>query len=148
MHTKDTQSPEAIIHALYKCISGPAGTVADWERERYLLHPTARLMRTALDDQGDPVITVMSAQEYQENTHQFFIDNDFFEVEIDRREWHFGNVAHVLSMYEARVKPDDAEPERRGVNSIQLYNDGQRWWVMSVLWDNERPGLKAHLDHS
>ena len=27
----------------------------------------------------------------------------------------------------------------RGINSIQLFYDGTRWWVLSVFWDNERP---------
>ena len=26
-----------------------------------------------------------------------------------------------------------------GINSIQVVNDGQRWWVASVVWDTERP---------
>ena len=28
------------------------------------------------------------------------------------------------------------------INNIQLFWDGSRWWVMSILWDNERPGLR------
>jgi len=52
----------------------------------------------------------------------------------------FGNIAHVVSVYEARHAPDDAVPFRRGVNSIQLCWDGSRWRVVSVLWDTERDG--------
>jgi hypothetical protein len=25
---------------------------------------------------------------------------------------------------------------------VQLYHDGDRWWVISVLWDNERTGVE------
>jgi hypothetical protein len=28
----------------------------------------------------------------------------------------------------------------RGINSIQLFHDGTRWWVLGIAWDNERPG--------
>ena len=27
----------------------------------------------------------------------------------------------------------------RGINSIQLVNDGKRWWIASVVWDTEQP---------
>ena len=33
----------------------------------------------------------------------------------------------------------DAQPFMRGINSIQLYNDGTRWWVVSVYWEAEGP---------
>jgi hypothetical protein len=26
----------------------------------------------------------------------------------------------------------------RGVNIFQLYYDGQRWWILSIVWDEER----------
>ena len=47
---------------------------------------------------------------------------------------------HAFSTYEARRTPDDAEPFMRGINSIQLFHDGTRWWVVTVFWDAERPG--------
>jgi len=135
-----------LVRALYECISGPAGAPRDWAREARLLHPAARLTRTGIGPDGQPFARVMNAAEYRADTEPFFAANDFWEVEIDAREWRFGNIAHVLSLYEARNDPRQAVPERRGINSIQLYHDGQRWWVMSVLWDNERPGLAASLE--
>ena len=63
-------------------------------------------------------------------------------METARRIDVFGNMAHVWSVYEARTHPDDAEPERRGINSIQLYRDEHgRWSILNMIWDNERPGL-------
>ncbi|WP_315818979.1 hypothetical protein [Paraflavitalea speifideaquila] len=29
----------------------------------------------------------------------------------------------------------------RGINSIQLWHDGNRWWVLSVFWQPETPQL-------
>jgi hypothetical protein len=63
----------------------------------------------------------------------------FWETEIARRVERFGNIAHVWSTYESRRSPDEA-PFMRGINSIQLYHDGDRWWVVAVLWDHEREG--------
>jgi hypothetical protein len=48
-----------------------------------------------------------------------------------------GNVTQVFSSYESRHSPSD-KPFDRGINSIQLLNDGKRWWVLSILWDSER----------
>src|SRR4030095_8624315 len=106
----------------------------------------ALLMRTGVDTGGRPFIRVMSVEDYIADTTPFFAANDFHEIEVARRVDRFGNVAHVRSVYEARATPGSPELLRRGVNSIQLYHDGDRWWVVSVLWDNERPGLAVPAD--
>ena len=84
----------------------------------------------------------MSLSDYRTNVEPFFAERGFHEMEIGRTMHRFGNFAHVLSAYEARTEPDDDRPERRGVNSIQCYNDGHRWWVANMIWDNEREGLE------
>ena len=43
----DVESIGAIIAACYDVISGPAGKKRDWERERSLFYPGARLIPTA-----------------------------------------------------------------------------------------------------
>ena len=32
------------------------------------------------------------------------------------------------------------KPYARGINSIQLYFDGERWWITSWVFDSEREG--------
>lgn len=133
----------AVIDAMYAMISGPAGP-RDWARQRDIFHPEARQMRTSVDERGKPSITIMSLDQYRENTTPFFLANGFFEIEIGRRIDVFGNMAHVWSAYEARTALDDEEPERRGINSIQLYRDESgRWQIISMIWDNEREGLSV-----
>jgi len=81
----------------------------------------------------------MSLEEYEANTTPFFNANPFFEVETSRRIDIFGNVAHVWSGYEARTSPSDADVERRGINSIQLFRDPDMGWrIIHMIWDNER----------
>ena len=46
----------------------------------------------------------------------------------------FVDQLHELRPVYARA----AEPFARGINSIQLYHDGARWWVVNVFWDSER----------
>lgn len=133
----------AVVDEMYDMISGPAGP-RDWARQAKCFHPDARQMRTGLDESGKTWIKIMSLDEYRENTTPFFAANDFYEVEIARRIDVFGNMAHVWSAYEARTALDDAKPERRGINSIQLYRDETgRWQIISMIWDNEREGLSV-----
>lgn len=133
-------SIDSVIAALYATVSGPAGREIDWDSERDLYHPAARLMRTGVDDERRPWIKVMTLDDYIEDTAPFLAENDFYEVEVGREVDHFGNVAQVRSVYEARRHPGAAELLKRGVNLIQLYHDGSRWRALSVLWDNERDG--------
>ena len=96
-------------------------------------------MRTWVDDQGRPQKLSMTLDEYRENTTPFFAENAFYEVETGRRIDRFGNMAHVWSGYEARRAPDDDQPERRGINSIQLFNHPEHGWrIIHMIWDNER----------
>ena len=128
----------AAIDEMYAMISGPKGP-RDWSRQSNCFLPDARQARTWIDEDGRPQKLIMTLDEYQANTTPFFADNDFFEVETGRRIDLFGDIAHVWSNYEARGSLDDAEPERRGLNSIQLFNDPDRGWrIIHMIWDNER----------
>ncbi len=130
-----------VIDGMYAMISGPAGP-RDWDRQAQLFHPDARQMRTGVGEDGKPWIVIMGLEQYRRDTQPFFDTGPFFEVELARRIEVFGNMAHAWSHYEARRDPTDLVPERRGVNSIQLFKgeDGA-WKIISMIWDNERPGL-------
>ena len=66
--------------------------------------------------------------------------NGFFEHEIGRSIDRFGAIAQVFSAYESKRSASDAKPFARGINSIQLFDDGTRWYVVTIYWDSERPG--------
>ena len=133
----------AAVDEMYAMISGPAGP-RDWARQAACFHPDARQMRTGVDGDGTPWIKIMSPAEYQADVTAFFMSTPFFEVEIARRIDVLGNMAHVWSLYEARNAPDDVTPERRGINSIQLFKGADSAWkIVSMIWDNERPGVSA-----
>jgi hypothetical protein len=128
----------AAIEEMYAMVSGPKGP-RDWSRQANCFLPEARQVRTWVDEQGRPQKLSMTLDEYQANTTPFFADNDFYEVETGRRIDLFGNIAHVWSNYEARRSPDDAEPERRGINSVQLFKHAEHGWrIIHMIWDNER----------
>jgi hypothetical protein len=139
----DEEAIGAVIDEMYAMISGPAGP-RDWSRQAKCFLPEAKQVRTWVDDQGRPQKLSMTLAEYEANTTPFFEANPFYEVETSRRIDLFGNIAHVWSAYEARTSPDDADVERRGINSIQLFRDPELGWrIIHMIWDNERnPALE------
>jgi hypothetical protein len=135
----DVSSPDAIIAALYDVISGPAGATRDWNRMRSLFVPDARLIPTGVRPDGTRAHRIMSVEDYIRTSGPVLERDGFFEIETHRATEQFGNILHAFSTYESRRSPDDAQPFMRGINSIQLFHDGTRWWVVNVLWDSERP---------
>lgn len=139
----DVVSIDAIIAAAYDGISGPAGEERDWDRERALFFPGARLIPTALsagDSGSDLAPQMLDVEGYIVRVRLYFANNAFYEKEIARRTEVFGQIAHVWSTYESRHDPDDPEPFMRGINSIQLFNDGKRWWIVTIYWQHESLG--------
>jgi hypothetical protein len=131
---------EAVIEAFYETISGPAGG-RDWERSAQLMHPDARMVRTRLDEEGLPVAFSFSVEGYREATAPLLATMDFYEKEIAARTIRFGNIAQRFSAYEAYDRPEGGRLIKRGMNMIQLFDDGRRWWIMHVIWDDEREGV-------
>lgn len=133
----DVNSIEAILEAVYDVISGPAGKKRDWDRMRSLFIPGARLIPIGPRQAGGYGSRVLSVEDYVTRGNEIFAKEGFFEKEVVRRVETFGNIAHVFSTYEARHSPDDAKPFVRGINSIQLMNDGKRWWIVTIFWQAE-----------
>lgn len=134
---KDIESIDAIVTAAYKILSGAKGKKRDWDRFRTLYHPQARMIPTGKRANGEEGTRVMNIEEYIENAAPFLEKEGFFEIEIAKRTERFGNIAHVLSTYESRHKERDEKPFSRGINSIQLLFEDNRWWIMNVFWDSE-----------
>jgi hypothetical protein len=138
----DVESIEAIIAAAYDVISGPAGKKRDWNRERSLFISGARLIPTAVDagrNDVDLAPQILDVAAYIARVERYFATTAFYEKEVARRVEQFGQIAHVWSTYESRHDPSDAAPFMRGINSIQLFNDGSRWWILSIYWQHESP---------
>lgn len=133
---------QALITELYSIISGPAGHQPDWKREAELFMPYAHMIRTSVDENGDSQATVMRAADYPENFQKIMAGHAFFEVEIQNIIEVFGNIAHAFSTYEAWRDAGRTGFIKRGINSIQFYNDGTAWRIVNMIWDDERPGLQ------
>ena len=137
---RDVESIDAIIAATYDVISGPAGKKRDWARERSLFYPGARLIPTATvpgKTDVDLAPLVLDVDGYIQRVEPLFAKEGFYETEIARRTEQFGRIAQVWSTYESRHDPGEVTPFMRGINSFQLFNDGERWWILSIYWQHE-----------
>lgn len=143
----DVASIDAIVAALYDVISGPAGEKRDWDRFRSLFIPGARLIPTGISADGARRHRMWSPDEYVRNAAAGLERDGFFEREIGRRLDQFGNIAHVFSAYDSRRTAEDAEPFARGINSIQLWNDGARWYVVTIFWQAESEATPIPLEY-
>jgi len=134
----DVASIEAIVAALYDVISGPAGKAREWDRMRSLFMPEAHLLAMVKARDGKGMRTVvLTVDDYVQRSGPMLEKNGFFEQEIARKVDRFGDLAHAFSTYESRHAATDKEPFMRGINSIQLVHQQDRWWIAQVLWEQE-----------
>jgi hypothetical protein len=135
----DVASPDAILAAVYNVISGPPGP-RDWDRFNSLFAPGARLIPIGpKKDSAGIGIASMSPQDYATRAGSYFLANGFTEREASRKSERYGNILQVFSTYESRHDAKDEKPFARGINSFQLYYDGTRWWVVTIMWEEETP---------
>jgi len=132
---------DGIIPALYSSISGPAGE-RDWDYFRSLYKPNAIMGAMTPDSDGELVYRSMTPESYITNNGPFFLENGFWEKEVGRKVEQFGGVAHVFSSYAWEMKGENETISQRGINSIQLVFEGDRWWIVSIQWDSERDDNK------
>ena len=133
----DVATLEGILHALYEVLSGPAGQRRDWERYRTLFVDGARLMPVVAVRGEKPRVRQLTVEDYIRRVEPIFAAEDFWERETARQTETLGRIAHVLSRYESLRDPN-GPPFEQGANSMQLFYDDSRWWVVSVMWNTSR----------
>jgi len=132
----DVASIDGIVAAWYEAVSGPVGAPRDWGRDATLYLPGIAFTTVETDSVGRPRARTTPKDAWVQDADAFLVESGFVERELHRETRRFGNVAHVWSTYEWET----ADGERgRGINSIHLFHDGERWWITHATWDDERP---------
>lgn len=142
----DLSDMDVIMDELYDVISGEKGEERDWDHFRNLFKPDAKLIPTR-DMQGEISVNYLSPEDYISNAGPYLEANGFFEKEIYRVTERFGNIAHVFSTYETYRTASDTEPFARGINSIQLLFDNNRWWIVNIYWQAESDTLQLPTEY-
>ncbi|NMH88663.1 hypothetical protein [Flavivirga algicola] len=138
-HLEKVQTLDSTIETLYAVISGEKGVKRDWELFKFLFKPDAKLIPSGKNKEGAYKTRYMSPDDYIKSSGKWLVENGFFEKEIHREIDTFGNISQVFSTYESFKSESDEKPFMRGINSIQLLNDGKRWWVINIYWTQETP---------
>lgn len=135
----DVKTIEGVMKAYYEVVSGPAGEPRQWERDRSLHHPDAQIIIIGNDADGNIRPNIQTLAEFHERSGNLSTSG-FFEYEISRVVSQHGANAHVWSTYEWKTEKD-GPVGGQGVNSIQLYHDGSRWWITGWTFDgrNDAP---------
>jgi hypothetical protein len=139
----DVSSVDGIVAALYASVSHGEEAQPNFDRMRSLFLQVGMLIPPR--DPRSDLFTVLDVDGFEQRvrrsiaaSNQTGAPTSFYEREAARKTDCFGNVCQVFSTYESRRAPSDEKPFVRGINSIQLVNDGKRWWIASVAWDTER----------
>ncbi len=142
----DVGSLDAIVNALYASLSFQIGKQPNWTRFRSLFDPAALMVRVdpRLTRQhaetstrpDEPPVRISSVDDFIARITAAIESGTLPELnerELTRGTEVFGDLAAVFSTYERCVDED----VRRGINSLQLVKDGERWWVISISWADE-----------
>lgn len=136
---EDVTTIEGIVKASYEVISGGVGVPRDWGRDRTLFDPSSHSVGIEVDPRtGAVTAKPVTEQEYADEADSSTVKNGFTEHELNHVIHQYGNVATVLSSYESRTATNPKVAT--GMNIFQLYFDGKRWWILSMVWDEQRPG--------
>jgi len=134
----DVESIEAIVAAFYDIVSGPAGQPRDWARDSTLYLDGARF--TIIDVVDDRAVARTIDHDTFAREAAGLERSGFFEREVHRETRRWGPMANVWSTYEWSTT-EDGPVGGRGINSIELFHDGIRWWITSAMWTGESDEL-------
>ncbi len=131
------ETPEEVVDRLYELVTFEAGLTPDWAEVRALfLDQAVIVLRTSRD-----ASTVLSVDGFVADFQAFIERADvkesgFAETVVTMRSMVFGDIAHVLVLYEASI-PGSSRGPQQGVDSFQLIRTEGGWRVASVV--NEVP---------
>jgi len=137
---EDVSSIDGVIKAYYEVVSGPAEKDREWGRDATLYVPAIRFNIFSDDKHGKTTLRSLSHQEFVNESEAAMKGKAFYEHEIHRIEHRAGNVEHVLCTAEQRFALD-GPVQGHSVDSLELYWDGARWWVVNAnIWEVEKSG--------
>lgn len=131
------KSIDSIVSSIYEVVSGKKGEERDWKLHKTIFHPEARIISTYRNNEGEYEISFLSVDEYMKKYRSYFKGITLFEKDSNREIEINNNMAHVFSTFESYKNQNDSIPFKIGTASIQLYNDGERWYVLNMYYKNE-----------
>lgn len=128
---------ENLVTELYKAVTFKAGEKVDWERVKSMfLEQAVIVLRTSRDSSS--VFNVNGfVDDFVNFINKYRVDTIGFSEKIVRmKPIVFGDIAHVLVLYEAHITGSKRAPQQ-GVDSFELIKRNGRWWIAAIV--NEIP---------
>lgn len=138
---EDVETLDGIMKAYYEVVSGPAGSIPDWDRDLSIHIPDAQVIIMSEDSTRAVRPNRMTISGFHERSGRVRRQG-FFEYEIHRETQQYGAMTHIWSTYEWKTE-EDGPVGGRGINSIQLYHDGERWWIAAEIFDTRNQPVPA-----
>jgi len=128
---------DEVVSNLYEVISGDKDEERDWAKFKNLFYNKAKLIPTGKTSDTTYISKHLTPEDYIKTSGKWLVENGFYEVELFRKTESFGHIAQVFSTYASYKSKNDEQPFMRGINSIQLMNDGKRWYIVNIMWMQE-----------
>lgn len=138
-HADDVATPESIVLAAYESIKRAPGEQFQWDRFRSLFIENATLIPNTEQRGGEfVVLSPQGFADWIESVTPVGEPNDkgFTESEVHHVVNRYGDIAQVFSTYRKHFWGQD-RVLGRGINSFQLVHNEGRWWIVSIIWDEE-----------
>jgi len=126
---------EDIVKELYSAISFKQSSEINLDRFKKLFKPDTRLIyfsKNSVEQLKLETFVIRLKEQIDKGNIK-----SFYEYELTKTIDEFGKIAHVFSTYEAKDSPESLKVLQRGINSIQMIFDDDRWWITSLMWFNE-----------
>lgn len=128
---------DGTINEVLKIVSGEKGATRNWEAFRFLFTPNAQITVLRHEKNNKNVPVTYSLEEFVRLGMRFYENDGFIEYELTKTIDEYNGIAHAFQSYYAK----ELDVEEQGINSYQLVHDGKRWWIVSLLWTNNRNGV-------
>lgn len=134
-YSEDVRTIAGLTEAYYDCISGPIGQKRDFDRFRNLFHPNATFTYSYWSESEQKAkLMEFDFDGYLEKL-DYLDKKGFYEEEISSQITEYGTLVNVISTY--RFWMEDQTAEGRGITMYNYFYDGERYWIMSMLWQME-----------
>jgi len=133
---KSLGSPENFVKNLYAAISFKPGVPIDWDNVEGMFLDEAVITLRASKEK----VSVFTVGQWVQDFKDFIVGRELENIGFNEsiagiKAFEFGDMAHVLVLYEPRIPGIDSD--RQGVDSIHLIRQEGRWKIVSIL--NELP---------
>ena len=126
-------NPEAIVRGLYAAVSIEPGQKHDWDYVRSFFAPRAVLAVRKTPSTMEVISVDEFVKWFIDDVEKFRMGANGFEEAIERLKLtEFGDMAHCLVVYKARLKTPPDRPGQLGIDSFNLLKKEGRWWIVSI----------------